>query len=73
MTETTEAPDPGDLPASIGRPATRALTDAGLTSLALVLQRPRKELLALHGVGPKAIRLLEEAAAEQGLVWGEPG
>ena len=69
----TQAPDPGDLPASIGRPATRALADAGITSLALVLQRPREELLALHGVGPKAIRLLEEAAAEQGLVWGEPG
>jgi len=69
----TQAPDPGDLPASIGRPATRALTDAGLTSLALVVQRPRSEIAALHGVGPKAIRLLEEAIVERGLVWGEPG
>jgi len=69
----TETPDAGELPTTIGRPATRALTDAGITSLALVVQRPRSELLALHGVGPKAIRLLEEAVVEQGLVWGEPG
>ena len=69
----TQAPDPGDLPTSIGRPATRALTAAGLTSLALVVQRPRSEILALHGVGPRAVRLLEEALAERGLVWNEPG
>lgn len=73
MTEDTEAPDPGDLPAGIGRPATRALADAGLTSLALVVQRPRSEIAALHGVGPKAVRLLEEAVAEHGLIWAEVG
>ncbi|WP_313406563.1 helix-hairpin-helix domain-containing protein [Aeromicrobium sp.] len=73
MTENTEAPDPGDLPAGIGRPATRALTDAGLTSLALVVQRPQSEIAALHGVGPKAVRLLEEAVVAHGLIWGESG
>ncbi|MCD9153658.1 hypothetical protein [Aeromicrobium duanguangcaii] len=73
MTETTPAPDAGDLPAAIGRPATRALTQAGLTSLALVLQRPRSEIARLHGVGPRAIRLLEEEAVARGLVWGGPG
>lgn len=73
MTEDTKAPDPGDLPAGIGRPATRALADAGLTSLALVVQRPRSEIAALHGVGPKAIRLLEEAVADHGLIWAEVG
>jgi len=73
MTEDTGAPDPGDLPAGIGRPATRALADAGLTSLALVVQRPRSEIAALHGVGPKAVRLLEEAVADHGLIWAEVG
>lgn len=51
----------GDLPASIGRSATRALAGAGITSLAEVATRSDAELLALHGVGPKAVRLLREA------------
>jgi len=63
------APESGALPASIGRPATRALHAAGLTSLALVAGRPRREVLALHGVGPKAVRVLEEALADHGLEW----
>ena len=51
----------GDLPRAAGRPATRALADAGLTTLAQVAAVPRDELLGLHGVGPKAVRVLDEA------------
>ena len=51
----------GDLPRAIGRPATRALADAGVTTLARVAAMPREELLGLHGVGPKAVRVLDEA------------
>jgi predicted flap endonuclease-1-like 5' DNA nuclease len=51
----------GDLPREIGRPATRALADAGVTTLARVAAMPREELLGLHGVGPKAVRVLDEA------------
>lgn len=46
---------------AIGRPATRALADAGVTTLAQVAAVPREELLSLHGVGPKAVRVLDEA------------
>lgn len=53
----------GDLPAAIGGPATRALAGAGLTSLSDVARLSDAELLALHGVGPKAVRLLREALA----------
>lgn len=63
--DTAEPGQVGDLPASIGRPATRALAGAGLTSLADVARRTDAELLALHGVGPKAVRLLREAAASR--------
>jgi hypothetical protein len=51
----------GDLPATIGRPATRALAGAGITTLAAVAERSDGDLLALHGVGPRAVRLLREA------------
>jgi predicted flap endonuclease-1-like 5' DNA nuclease len=51
----------------IGAPATRALHAAGYTSLAQLADVPRKDLAALHGMGPKALRILEEALAEHGL------
>ncbi|MRG60325.1 hypothetical protein GE115_10670 [Agromyces sp. CFH 90414] len=60
----------GDLP-PIGRPANSALLAAGLTSLAAVAAMGRRELLAMHGVGPKAIRILEEAIAERGLEFAD--
>lgn len=59
----------GDLPASIGRPATRALATAGITSLADVAAHTEEELLALHGVGPRAIRILSEELAAHGMVF----
>ncbi|MFW6599085.1 hypothetical protein ACQBAU_01245 [Propionibacteriaceae bacterium Y2011] len=50
----------GDLPPAIGKPALRALLGAGITSMADVASRTDDELLALHGVGPKAIKILAE-------------
>jgi predicted flap endonuclease-1-like 5' DNA nuclease len=55
----------GDLP-RIGRPATSALLAAGITSLDQVATLSHRELLALHGVGPKAVDLLVAALARTG-------
>ncbi len=63
-----EAPSgPDALPRSIGNPATRALLSAGVRSLPEVAALSRRDLLALHGVGPKGVRLLIEALAERGM------
>lgn len=63
-----EAPEgPDALPMSIGKPATRALLAAGVRTLTDVAGRPAAELLALHGVGPRAVKLLGEALAERGM------
>ncbi|MFB4315890.1 hypothetical protein [Actinomadura sp. 21ATH] len=51
----------GDLPKAIGGPATRALTAAGITTLAQVAELTEAELRAMHGVGPKAVGILREA------------
>lgn len=69
LTAIVDSPtQPGsDLPASIGKPATRALANAGLTTLDQIATRTRAELLALHGVGPKAVRILADALTEQGM------
>lgn len=56
----------GDLPDAIGRTAARELAGAGIVSLELVAARTRRELLAIHGVGPKAVRILAETLAERG-------
>lgn len=62
-----EAPaGPDALPHSIGQPATRALLLAGITDLEQVAQHTEKELLELHGVGPRAIRILREALQKIG-------
>ncbi|MDQ0381474.1 helix-hairpin-helix domain-containing protein [Amycolatopsis thermophila] len=50
----------GDLPKAIGGPATRALTGAGITTLAQVAALTDADLLAMHGVGPRAVRILRE-------------
>jgi uncharacterized protein YdhG (YjbR/CyaY superfamily) len=59
----------------IGAPATRALAHMGVTTLEDVSGHRADELLERHGVGPTAIRLLEEAMAEHGLAFagGERG
>ena len=44
----------------LGRPATGALTDAGYRTVA-DLPADLDGLLTLHGVGPKAVRLLQQA------------
>lgn len=58
--------DPADLP-NIGMPARRALAGISVYDLAGVSNHSRAELLALHGIGPKAIRLLEPALTGKGL------
>lgn len=62
-------PDTG-LPGNIGAPATRALTAAGYTELGQLAGVPAADLGKLHGVGPKALRLLQEALERQGMSLG---
>jgi len=51
----------------IGAPATRALHGAGYTALRHLAGKPRSELAELHGMGPKALGILQAALEEHGL------
>ena len=51
----------------IGAPATRALAEVGQTLLGDVAGASREHLLSLHGVGPRAVGILEGALDARGL------
>ena len=57
-------------PKGVGAPATRALVGAGYTKLTELADVPVAELKKLHGMGPKALRLLQEALEETGRTLG---
>lgn len=65
MKQHREQPE-SDFP-KISAPATRALNGAGYTRLEQLTSIRADELLQLHGVGPKALHILRQALAEQGL------
>jgi predicted flap endonuclease-1-like 5' DNA nuclease len=61
-----------DLPRGLGAPADRALAQAGYTRLEQFADVTEKDLLRLHGVGPKAVRLLRAALETHHLTFRTP-
>jgi hypothetical protein len=55
---TDQAPE---FPKGIGAPATRALVGAGYSKLGELAGVSATELKKLHGMGPKALRIIQEA------------
>lgn len=51
----------GDLPASLSKPAIRALLNAKIKTLRNLASYSEKEILALHGVGPSSLPKLRAA------------
>ncbi|MGI5504629.1 helix-hairpin-helix domain-containing protein [Lentzea sp. CA-135723] len=54
-----------EFPRTIGKVAARELAAHGYTTFDSLTKVSAKELLKIHGVGPKAIRLLGEELAAQ--------
>lgn len=53
------------LPAGLAAPARRSLAAAGLETLEDVAGYDRAELARLHGMGPRALDILDEALARE--------
>lgn len=53
-------------PKGVAKPAQRALAAAGAFSLDDVTRFSENELNDMHGMGPKAIRIMKEEMAKQG-------
>ncbi|MFD2611458.1 DNA-binding protein [Paenibacillus gansuensis] len=62
-----------ELPANLSKPATRALTQAGYIKLEQFTRLTEKDVLKLHGVGPKTLEPLRRALAEKGLSFAAEG
>lgn len=60
-----------ELTPQIGKVATRELGLHGITRYDQLAERSAGELLAIHGVGPKAIRILAEELAARGQSFAE--
>lgn len=60
-----------DIPQNLGKPANRALEGAGYLRLEQVAEVSEKELMKLHGMGPKAIERLRKALFEKGLSFSD--
>ncbi|WNR42641.1 DNA-directed RNA polymerase subunit alpha C-terminal domain-containing protein [Paenibacillus roseipurpureus] len=55
------------LPRGVANPARRALANAGITTIEDLTQISEKDLLKLHGMGPKAVRIMGEELAARGM------
>jgi hypothetical protein len=60
-------PEHRNLPPGLSKPAQRALAAARYTNLEHLTQVSEADLGRLHGIGPKAIKQLRQALAENGL------
>ena len=60
-----------DLPRGVGRPARRALAEAGYTRLEQLTEVREAEILKLHGVGPKAVGEIRCALVEKGMLFAD--
>ena len=56
-------------PAGVSQPALRALVREGYTALEQLVRVKESELAALHGMGPKALRIIREALKKKGLAF----
>ena len=52
---------------SIGKVAKRELAQHKITTLSDIVKYTYKELISLHGVGPKALRIINQELEQQGM------
>jgi len=68
MARTTDATHPNQaaFPPGVGGPALRALSSAGVRSMADLARWTEGDLARLHGMGPKALGVLRDALEASG-------
>jgi DNA-directed RNA polymerase alpha subunit len=67
-----EAPSESEFLARLSSPARNALEHAGIKTLTELSQYSERDILALHGMGPKSLPILRQALSDAGLTFAEP-
>lgn len=67
-----DAEVPTEFPREIGKTARRELAVHGYTRYDQLTAVTSSQLLQIHGVGPKAVRILAQHLAARGLAFAEP-
>jgi hypothetical protein len=67
----SRSPEETELTPRLGKVASRELALNGYTRYEQISRATKRQLLALHGVGPKAIRILTEELADRGMKFNE--
>lgn len=62
-----------EFPPSLGKVARRELAGNGITRYEQLPDLTPGELLSIHGVGPKAVRILEDELSRRGLTFRSTG
>ena len=62
----TTHPNKAAFPPGVSGPALRALSSAGVRSMADLTRWSETDLATLHGMGPKALKLLRDALITSG-------
>jgi hypothetical protein len=57
----------------LSAPARGALEHAGISTLTALSRHSEREILKLHGVGPKSLPVLRRALHDAGMAFAEPG
>jgi len=61
-----------EFPHGIGRVAKRALAANGFTRYAHLTATTAHDLLAIHGIGPRAVRILADELTARGMTFADP-
>ncbi|MEP7287140.1 MAG: DNA-binding protein [Chloroflexota bacterium] len=67
MSQTPQDKPESDLPNGLSQPAQRALAEAGYSRLEQLTEVSEAEIKKLHGLGPHALKLLNNALSTKGL------
>jgi hypothetical protein len=66
MANRTKGGSEAQFPKGIAKPALRALASVGISRLDQITRYTESQLLALHGMGPKAIGIIKTALQARG-------
>lgn len=71
MMSTLNSLEKDNFPSGLSQPARRALANAGIENLEQLARFNKDQIKQMHGIGPKALELLQQALQARGLSFAD--